>query len=253
MICAPRACALPLAAPRRWPNARRAIGFFERIFDGSEPPEEVLAYLQGQAVHRPAEADYPQTTVERIDWKAPYPLIRHHFGLPTMEATRRRDRADRRGARAGCDLAGHRPGCPGEFLPPGAAGSAPQGRRRRAGAHAPTITARSTPPAGAATIPLLRTYSGTDDFIRLAEMYVETINIAWCAIPLFWFNAMDGRGPWDLEGSIREHQQVMAWYGAARHPGGAERAASLGDARCPGRGLRRLGLSCRPTTPAPSA
>ena len=24
---------------------------------------------------------------------------------------------------------------------------------------------------------------------------------------------MDGRGPWDLEGSIREHQQVMAWYG----------------------------------------
>ena len=24
---------------------------------------------------------------------------------------------------------------------------------------------------------------------------------------------MDGRGPWDLEGSIREHQKVMAWYG----------------------------------------
>ena len=37
--------------------------------------------------------------------------------------------------------------------------------------------------------PLLRTYSGTDDFIRLAEMYVETINIAWAAVPLFWFNA----------------------------------------------------------------
>jgi hypothetical protein len=44
-------------------------------------------------------------------------------------------------------------------------------------------------------------------------MYVETINIAWCAIPIFWFNQMDGRGPWDLEGSIREHQTVMAWYG----------------------------------------
>ena len=66
--------------------------------------------------------------------------------------------------------------------------------------------------------PLMRTYSGTDDFIRLAEMYVETIHIAWCAIPLFWFNQMDGRGPWDLEGSIREHQQVMAWYGAQGIP-----------------------------------
>jgi len=66
--------------------------------------------------------------------------------------------------------------------------------------------------------PLLRTYSGTDDFFRLAEMYVETINNAWCAIPIFWFNQMDGRGPWDLEGSIREHQRVMAWYGGRRIP-----------------------------------
>ncbi len=66
--------------------------------------------------------------------------------------------------------------------------------------------------------PLLRTYSGTDDFIRLAELYTQTINNAWCAIPLFWFNQMDGRGPWDLAGSIREHQQVMAWYGERNIP-----------------------------------
>jgi hypothetical protein len=44
-------------------------------------------------------------------------------------------------------------------------------------------------------------------------MYIETINISWPAIPLFWFNQMDGRGPWDLEGSIREHQKLMSWYG----------------------------------------
>ena len=66
--------------------------------------------------------------------------------------------------------------------------------------------------------PLLRTYSGTDDFIQLAEMYKETINIAWCAIPLFWFNQMDGRGPWDLQGSIREHQKVIGWYGQNNIP-----------------------------------
>jgi hypothetical protein len=66
--------------------------------------------------------------------------------------------------------------------------------------------------------PLLRTYSGTDDFIDLAELFVDIIRNAWCAIPLFWFNQMDGRGPWDLEGSIREHQQVMAWYGKRSIP-----------------------------------
>jgi len=64
----------------------------------------------------------------------------------------------------------------------------------------------------------MRTYSGTDDFIRLAEMYVETINIAWCAIPLFWFNQMDGRGPIPLKESIREHQEVMVWYGSRGIP-----------------------------------
>ncbi|RJP55527.1 MAG: methionine synthase, partial [Anaerolineaceae bacterium] len=37
-------------------------------------------------------------------------------------------------------------------------------------------------------------------------------------IPLFWFNQMDGRGPWDLEGSIREHQEVMRWYGEHNIP-----------------------------------
>ncbi len=29
----------------------------------------------------------PQAAVERITWKAPFPLLRHHFGLPTVEAT----------------------------------------------------------------------------------------------------------------------------------------------------------------------
>jgi len=40
-------------------------------------------------------------------------------------------------------------------------------------------------------------------------MYVETINIAWPRAA-FWFNAMDGRGPHDLESSIRQHQQLLA-------------------------------------------
>ena len=47
---------------------------------------------------------------------------------------------------------------------------------------------------------------------------METINNAWGAIPLFWFNQMDGRGPYDLEESINLHQQVMRWYGERQVP-----------------------------------
>ena len=49
--------------------------------------------------------------------------------------------------------------------------------------------------------------------LGFAEVSVETIHNAWAAIPLYWSNQMDGRGPWGLEGSIREHQDLMAWYG----------------------------------------
>src|SRR5512136_353469 len=65
----------------------RPLEFFERLFDGSEPPEAVLAYLKGQQAEARSEADFPQSTIERIQWKSPYPILRHHFGLPTMEAT----------------------------------------------------------------------------------------------------------------------------------------------------------------------
>jgi len=190
----------------------RAMGFFERVFVGGEPETEVLAYLKGQPVEGRTEADFPQTTVERIRWKAPYPILRHHFGLPTMEATLE---GVARIAEAGVlDVIslGIDQDAQENFFHPER-----QDPRRRGAGGVPVRTPDDYRALYQASrrgnYPLMRTYSGTDDFIRLAEMYVETIHIAWCAIPIFWFNRMDGRGPWDLEGSIREHQKVMAWYG----------------------------------------
>ena len=200
------------------PVAERAaaIGFFERVFDGSESTEDVLAYLRGWSGSA-AEMTYPQTLVERIAWKSPYPLLRHHFGLPTVELTRQgiEQIADARVLDVislGVDQDAQE-----NFFHPER-----QDPRRTGAGGVPVRSADDYRLLYAASRrgnrPLMRTYSGTDDFIRLAEMYVETINIAWAAVPLFWFNAMDGRGPHDLESSIREHQQLMAWYGARGIP-----------------------------------
>jgi len=190
----------------------RALGFFERIFDGSEPSEVVLAYLKGQSHAGLSDADFPQTAIERIAWKSPFPIIRHHFGLPTMEATV--EGITRIAEAQVLDVVslGIDQDAQANFFHP----ERQDPRCRGAGG----VPVRSSDDYRAlytasrcGNYPLLRTYSGTDDFIRLAEVYVETINIAWCAIPLFWFNLMDGRGPWDLEGATREHQAVMTWYG----------------------------------------
>ena len=190
----------------------RSIGFFERCFGGDASPEAVLAYLKGQVHGELTQEDFPQTTVERINWKAPLPIIRHHFGLPTIGATR--EGIARIAEAQVLDIVslGIDQDAQANFFHPER-----QNPRRRGAGGVPVRTPEDYQALYAASrrgnFPLLRTYSGTDDFIRLAEMYAETIHIAWCAIPLFWFNQMDGRGPWDLEGSIREHQRVMAWYG----------------------------------------
>lgn len=190
----------------------QAIGFFERVFGGEESAEEVLAYLKGQPAAALAEADYPQTAVERLAWKAPFPLIRHHFGLPTVQATRAGIARIAEARVLDVISLGTDQDAQANFFHPER-----QDPARTGAGGVPVRTAEDYRALYAASrrgnYPLLRTYSGTDDFIRLAEMYVETIHIAWCAIPIFWFNQMDGRGPWDLERSIGEHQAVMAWYG----------------------------------------
>jgi len=195
----------------------RKLGFFEQVFEGGEADDLVLAYLKGEAQSIGAEIDYPTNTMDRLRWKSPYPLLRHHFGLPTMEAT----------------LAGIEKIADSKVLDVISLGIDQDAQEnffhperqdpRQKGAGGVPVRSREDyislyEASRRGNYPLMRTYSGTDDFIKLAEMYTETIHNAWCAIPLFWFNKMDGRGPWDLEGSIREHQKVMQWYGEHNIP-----------------------------------
>lgn len=196
------------------PLAEKAnkIGFFELVFEGGEPDDQVLAFLKGESKGITTAIDYPRTTIERIKWKAPYPLLRHHFGLPTMEATLAGIETIAEAKVMDVISLGIDQDAQENFFHPER-----QDPRQKGAGGVPVRSREDYLALYQASLqgnfPLMRTYSGTDDFIKLAELYTETIHNAWCAIPLFWFNKMDGRGPWDLEGSIREHQEVMRWYG----------------------------------------
>ena len=196
------------------PIAERArkMGFFDHVFEGGESTDEVLAYLDGQNGKQNSRIQSPQTTIERLRWKKPYPLIRHHFGLPTMRKTIQGIEQIADAAVLDVISLGIDQDAQENFFHP-----EKQDPRRKGAGGVPVRTPEEYTMLYNASqrgnSPLLRTYSGTDDFIRLAEMVTETIHNAWCAIPLFWFNQMDGRGPWDLRGSIEQHQQVMKWYG----------------------------------------
>lgn len=195
----------------------KKLGFFDAIFNGEQTYEEVFAFLKGEKFLQKQEIDFPQGAIDRIRWKFPYPLLRHHFGLPTMLASI--DGIEKIAEARVLDVIslGIDQDAQANYYHPER-----QDPRRTGAGGVPVRKDQDYRDLYAASrrgnFPLLRTYSGTDDFLRLAEMYVETIHNAWAAIPLFWFNQMDGRGPWDLAGSIREHQSVMKWYGEKNIP-----------------------------------
>jgi methylmalonyl-CoA mutase cobalamin-binding subunit len=192
----------------------REMGIFQAIFDGSEQTTAVVRYLRGGAETVEGRPAPPQTVVERIRWKAPYPLLRHHFGVParTIDPT----------------IAGITRIAESEVLDVISLGPDQDAQQNlfhpdlqdpsRMGAGGVPIRSQADleqlyAASQTGNYPLMRSYSGTSDLLRYAELLTRTIRNAWCATSLFWFNAMDGRGPQGLEASIRDHQALMAWHG----------------------------------------
>jgi hypothetical protein len=189
----------------------RKAGLFRMTFASGVSKQAVVAYLRGEQADAPVGVPPPQTLAERIRWKAPYPLLRHHFGRPTVEETIA-GVADI--ARAEClDVLslGTDQNAQEHFFRPDEMNS---------GAHgAGGVPVRSEADLAAiyahtrlGNYPLMRCYSGTRDTLRWAPMLARTIHNAWCAIPLFWYTQLDGRSPRPLREAIPETQALMRWH-----------------------------------------
>ena len=65
---------------------------------------------------------------------------------------------------------------------------------------------------------LVRTYSGTKNVMKLAEIYERSINISWHALSLWWFNELDGRGPNSLYDNLKEHLATIRYIATTGKP-----------------------------------
>lgn len=65
---------------------------------------------------------------------------------------------------------------------------------------------------------LVRTYSGTRNVQKLAEIYERSINISWHALSLWWFDQLDGRGPNTLYENLKEHLETIRWISTTGKP-----------------------------------
>ena len=189
----------------------RETGLFQMTFASGTTKPAVVAFLRGEQSHTVAGSPPPQTLVERIRWKAPYPLLRHHFGRPTVADTLA-GVVDI--ARAEClDVIslGTDQNAQEHFFRPAEMDQSAHGAGGvpvRTEADLEAIHAHGQ----LGNFPLLRCYSGTRDTMQWAPMLARTINNAWCAIPLFWYTQLDGRSPRPLTESIPETQALMRWH-----------------------------------------
>ncbi len=187
------------------------LGWFERCFTGLEPPEDTWAYLKGEPPAQKPD-DFGATQLARLEKKKPYPLLRHHFGLPSLEDTIAgvRDIAEARAVDVisiGPDQNAQESFFRPEEMDPALDGAGGVPIRTR------EDLVRIYEASRCGNYPLLRIYSGTRDLVKWAELATETIHNAWGAVPLCWYNALDGRSKRTPEDSIAENQQAMRWYG----------------------------------------
>lgn len=188
----------------------RDSGMFEVAFDGTEPIEVTMAVLKGGTVSEEDRA-VGDTLMTRLQTNYPFPLIRHHFGLPDLQETVSGVR--RIAESRALDIISIAPDQNAQEsffrtdeMDPSLSGAGGVPVRSEEDLRALSEAAQ------AGNRPLLRCYSGTRDLIRWGDMLKKTINIAWGAVPLTWYSELDSRSKRPLLDAIKENQKAIRWY-----------------------------------------
>lgn len=183
---------------------------FDFISDGYDDISDSIRFLRGQGVQSKAE-DYGKDIVERIQASYPYPVLRHHYGEPSLEKTIDGVRKISEAKVLDVVSLGPDQNAQEYFFRPeempttyDGAGGVPIRTKQD------FVDLKNATKTG--NYPLIRCYSGTADVFQYAEMLKETLDNAWSAIPLCWYNELDGRGTRTIEDSIKEAQELIKWH-----------------------------------------
>jgi hypothetical protein len=66
--------------------------------------------------------------------------------------------------------------------------------------------------------PMTRIYTGTDELVALAQFWEEHLNIAFPAVPIFFYNELDGRGPISIRDGFDEHFRTIEYWAEQGKP-----------------------------------
>ncbi len=189
---------------------------FSYISDGYDDVNDTIRFFRGETNDN-SPAQYGTNLMDRMKKSYPYPLLRHHFGLPTMDATA--DGISKIAESKVLDIISLGPDQNAqqyffnqENMKPEFDGAGGVPLRT----YDDFIRLKKASMCG--NYPLMRCYSGTEDVFQYAPLLVDTIDNAWTAIPIYWYNELDGRGTRTVEESIREAQQLIKWHAERNIP-----------------------------------
>lgn len=188
-------------------------GFFDVVFDGTEDIDDCISFLRTGIYSKDTNIEhYAQDIVSRIEQKKPYPLLRHHFGLPSYEETKKGIETIAKAKVLDIISLGIDQNTQQYFFRPEMRNKDMDGA-----GGVPVRTKEQFEDLKKASrfgnFPLMRCYSGTEDVINFADTLHQSISNAWCAVPLCWYNEIDGRGTRKLHVSMDDAQRLMRWHG----------------------------------------
>ncbi|MFZ5944721.1 MAG: glutamate mutase L [Bacillota bacterium] len=202
------------------------INFFELIVDDYITMEELEAFADGKTISTKKEiewSDFLKERIKQVKELEDRPIIRAHIGIQSesMEPT---IRDVEKVSDAGCvEIISLAPDQPCQaFLTKFIRGEEDPDRYLRGQGGAPIRTKEDLKALKEATkrgnFPLSRIYSGTDELVELAKTFEETLNMGFAAVPIFFYNELDGRGPISIEDSFQEHFDVIKWWAEQGKP-----------------------------------
>ena len=184
---------------------------FIRVFTGGESQKEISDFLKGHKFENYKENIPPQLLLDRVVYNRPVPLLRHHYGRPDFNETVEGIKQIAKSGVLDIISLGPDQNTQEFFFHP----EKMKGNLNGAGG-VPIRTSddliKLRDAARTGNFPIMRCYSGTNDIIRFAQVLHETIENAWCAVPLCWYNELDNRSSRKLEYAIKENQKVMKWH-----------------------------------------
>lgn len=188
----------------------RKYGFFDYVSDGYDDIDDAVRFFRGTSKLKIVK-NKQESLIERINESYPYPIFRHHFGQASVKDTAA---GIKKIAEAGVlDIISLGPDQNAQqfFFRPNMMNHSYDGA-----GGVPVRTALDFVKLKQASMcgnyPLMRCYSGTNDVFQYAELLQKTISNAWAAIPLCWYNELDGRSERPLEQSIEDAIKLIHWH-----------------------------------------